>query len=72
MEVSPISYTGGYGNHRFIHQASDHAGEGTFHASHDNNDPGRGQESILIEEAMQSCHPNVIDAATRTIPVVLT
>ncbi len=52
MEMSPIPYTGGYRNHRFIYQAPDHAGESAFHASHDHNDSGRGQESILIEEAV--------------------
>src|SRR5262245_41832458 len=52
MEVSPIPHTGGHRNDRFIDQAPHHAGECAFHASHNNEDPGSGQESILIEEAV--------------------
>jgi hypothetical protein len=52
MEVGPIPYTGGHRNDRFIYQASNYAGKGAFHASHNNEDPGRGQECILIEEAV--------------------
>ena len=52
MEVSPIPYTGGHRNDRFIYQAPNHARKGAFHASHNNEDPGRCQERILIEEAM--------------------
>jgi hypothetical protein len=52
MEMSSIPYTGGHRNDRFIYQASNYAGKGAFHASHNNEDPGRGQECILIEEAV--------------------
>jgi hypothetical protein len=52
MEVRPIPYTGGHGNDRLIYQAPHYAGKCAFHARHNNEDPGRGQESILIEETV--------------------
>jgi hypothetical protein len=52
MKVSPIPYTGRHRNDRFIYQTPDHARECAFHASHNNDDPGCCQESILIEEAV--------------------
>jgi hypothetical protein len=52
MKVSPIPHTGGYRDDRFIYQAPNHTGQGTFHAGHNNEDTSRRQESILIEEAV--------------------
>ena len=59
-ESGAVTYAGGNGNDRAVHQTAYHAGQCAFHTCNGNDHPGTGQGICMSQKSVNACHANVI------------
>ena len=60
-EAGSVPDTRGNGDERLSREPSDHAGEGPIHSRHHDEDPGRLKLAPLVEHAVESCYPHIVE-----------
>ena len=59
--MSAVADTGGNGDDGFVHEAGNHAGQGTFHSGNDDEDVGPAQDGELAQNSLQAGDADVVD-----------
>ena len=62
MKARPIANTRRHGDHRFINQTADHAGQCAFYTRHADNHVGVEEQIAAVEEAVDAGYTDIVGA----------